>query len=378
MIKLLQDLDLRSEIEKSNLSPELETFLIMAVYQIVDKNVMNLSKLEMKIIFDMIEIFDKRLEASKATERQKFDRESTKALIFQKVSQIIPLRNYLLTRTHFIKHIQQEYVSINSLLAIYNSVFSSLDHLYQSKDFQALVKQGIMSSDLNLSIVISSSLGDKITDQEYLGLCFGYYMFDLAPKQRKDQTNPMNYNYQDTVQNWLIAGMIDKSTSEFAKATAQVTKKQDHVKVKGSKDKFEEHKDTLNSKEKEALMATKNKILTLMGRIKAYFCLNNIHRDLGYLKTLLKLVGNFFAQRNNVSLQKHFYSPELVAAVIDMKSNQYCRDIQFLAFTLLSTVPSSCRPPSPSRRAQSRQQAGGRCHRRGSQLRRQADRRLPV
>lgn len=107
-IKMLLGMNLKEEIKKADFTPDMETMLIQSIYQFIYSNAINFAKLEVKIIFDIIEIFDERLENSKATERVKFEREDAKIMLFHKLSQILPLRNYLLTKTKFIKKISKE------------------------------------------------------------------------------------------------------------------------------------------------------------------------------------------------------------------------------------------------------------------------------
>lgn len=101
-------MNLKEEINKADFSVGMETMFIKLMFQIIDSNAINFSKLEVKIIFDIIEIFDERLENRKATEREKFYREDSKIILFQRLSQIVPLRNLLLTKKHFIKKIVKE------------------------------------------------------------------------------------------------------------------------------------------------------------------------------------------------------------------------------------------------------------------------------
>lgn len=42
-------------------------------------------------------------------------------------------------------------------------------------------------------------------------------------------------------------------------------------------------------------------------------------------------------------MQKYFYEPELIEIFIELKSNPFCKDIQFLAFSLLTTIPAQCK-----------------------------------
>lgn len=213
-----------------------------------------------------------------------------------------------------------------------------------------MIKQEILSSDLNLSAVISNSLNDQITEVDYLKLAVGYYLFDLVPKTRKEQTKQINFNDCSR----LIENLM---TAKFMQKIEMFNQMQNVKRSPTSKTK----KDPSNSAHQSFSIRDpqkqqeRNSYLLLGGRIKAYFCMNHIHRNLSHLKTLLMLVGNFFAQKQHIGLQKHFYSPELVSAVIEMKSNPYCRDIQFLAFTLLAAVPNNRRLEITSGGTQSRE-----------------------
>lgn len=228
-----------------------------------------------------------------------------------------------------------------------NNVFSNLDRIYQSKDFITLAKQDILSNELNLSSVITNSVNDQITEADYLRMAVGFYIFDLVPRSRKEQSKPINFNDCPVLIENLMAAKFMQNLDAF--------NQMQNLKKTDKKTKGELPKDSLQSfsARDPHRQQERNGYLTLAGRVKAFFCQHNVHRDLRYLKSLLALSGNLFSQKQHVSLQKYFYSPELVSAVIEMKANPYCRDVQFLAFTLLATVPSNRRQISCSGRAKS-------------------------
>lgn len=101
-------MNLREEIKKTSFDPEKENMIIMNIHLLFEAAPNTFSKLEVAILLEILEIFDERLENSKASERVKFNRDDIKANLFFMMSKVVPLRNFLLTKTKFIKKIVSE------------------------------------------------------------------------------------------------------------------------------------------------------------------------------------------------------------------------------------------------------------------------------
>ena len=257
-------------------------------------------------------------------------------------------------------------------------MFDNLTKIFQNTDFKYLVKSGLLRREANLSSVIESFIGEETSDQEYSKICLEFLIFDVIPKTKKDSAKTFNIEDLSTLlENWIFFDLANQHPSKIAEGFSEMS-----VRFKKYESNLKERRydifHGLNPNDKQEIENIKLKYLSSISRVRSYFGMYNIHRELGYLKTLLMLLGNLMAQNQHINVQNYLYSPELVQACMHMVSNPYCLDIMYLSFTALVTIPPKCTPLSPRRRAQGRPQHRRGGHREGARVRRQEGGRLPV
>lgn len=328
--------------------PALGLLCLKFIYQMYFKMAIVFSKKETKLFLD---IFEGKVKNHNLGEDKLHSREPLYFWfsLLNQISHVIPLRNFLLTRTASIEHILQTFRQTNSF------VINHLTRMDISDEVEFLLSQQAILDNLDVSCVIKAPLENELPDMAYICYSLQCYIMDTPVRQRpEDEKVPLMLNVHTLLGGWLKEvedgeELLDSRSQRSSikegpngserglrsmRSLSVVSGVSGAVEAHGSRKYIDEkHKIENENKKKHAVLSRLNQVLMYLTSVR-------IHQEIGILSSLVMMIGNFYCQTEHISVQKYFYDPKLLACFIELKSNKFSRDLQYLSFTLLTTVPS--------------------------------------
>lgn len=224
-----------------------------------------------------------------------------------------------------------------------------------SDEVEFLLSQQAILDNLDVSCVIKAPLENELPDMAYICYSLQCYIMDTPVRQRpEDEKVPLMLNVHTLLGGWLKEvedgeELLDSRSQRSSikegpngserglrsmRSLSVVSGVSGAVEAHGSRKYIDEkHKIENENKKKHAVLSRLNQVLMYLTSVR-------IHQEIGILSSLVMMIGNFYCQTEHISVQKYFYDPKLLACFIELKSNKFSRDLQYLSFTLLTTVPS--------------------------------------
>lgn len=348
------------EAEESALDRELLVFVPKILEFFYFKCQLYIGKVETKIVLDLLEKI--RAVLSKGGQHSNHEREFVMSIanILNCASYPVPVRNYILTRESTIQMIIQD------ILYTGNFVSNQLTKIDISEEIEFLRGMNAMEDRIDLSGLIVSPTYDELRKMDQASF-YRYeltrYVFSLptpprvaeektAEKQpeRNQEKLPNISNVNLLLDAWkkhnpgvTINGVDNPNDSRMSQGGKE--KRSSSRRINKTFEGNEQGESSINpslpiaannTKEDENLVA----LLTWLNLVSSYFTRNQVHRELLSLRVLTMLVGNFCTQRQHRAVLKNIYQPKLIEMLIELKAFRFCRDVQFLAFTALTSIPS--------------------------------------
>lgn len=210
------------------------------------------------------------------------------------------------------------YLTNLSFSEVFDRVTNNLTHIDISDHVEYLLKEKVILERLDVSQVVNEPFSKDTPSEimaQYRLTCFA---MDIPPMPK------------DEDEKTLVGNSVDKLLLSWQHALDPP----DPVPLISPRDR--------EVPEKEKRPPTVRNIQGILAEISAinnYISGCRLHQELETLKLSLMFMGNCYAHKNHLCLQKYFYDPKLIEICIDLKAYKYCRDIQFLAFSLLTTIP---------------------------------------
>lgn len=163
------------------------------------------------------------------------------------------------------------------------------------------------------------------------------YTFDLAPSKGKTlhEKKCNNLTIGELI-NYLV-GQLNESDILVSSTSATFQGKESKYRFKADSVFGKITEETLNN-----YLGFKQALLTKINLVRGKMGRRNISGNLQYLKCLLMILGNFASQHNHLALNKDFCSRDFSDMVSLWKSNDFCRDTRYLAFSLTACLPDKC------------------------------------
>lgn len=252
-------------------------------------------KLDTRTVLDALQCFD---SSCLKDEQQKSDWEFYYFLLLKELTQVTPVRNYLLSDADIVQQVLAKFRQT------YQAVHNFCVELQEDPDLARLQKCGLLLPGTDLSKHIEKALPTEVKGLLEQQLRLKYYVLDQP----------------------------------FSVVPGEQTNILPHIGTKVVADLLKDMPATESSHEQDKTLLLFNYLNNILQQLTDF----GIHRKLAFLKTLLMLLSNFMTERHHLNCHRCLYSAEMIQVLIDLKANFYCRDLQFLAFSTLSTIPTDC------------------------------------
>lgn len=349
------------EAEQSVLDKDILVFVPKLLEFFYFKCQLFIGKVETKIVLDLLEKI--RSVLSKGALNSNHEREFVMSIanVLNYASYPVPVRNYILTRESTIKMIVQD------ILYTGNFVSNQLTKIDISEEVESLRGMNALEDRIDLSGLIVSPTYDELRKMDPASF-YRYeltrYVFSLptpprvAEEKTADKQPDRNQDKLPNINNvnllldaWkkhnpgvTIYGVENLNDSRMSHGGKEKRNSSRRINKTGEANELG---DTSTNPGGVPIPATNTKedenhvtLLTWLNLVSSYFTKNQVHRELLSLRVLTMLIGNFCIQRQHRAVLKSIYQPKLIEMLIELKAFRFCRDVQFLAFTALTSIPS--------------------------------------
>ena len=347
--------------DASSLDMDIMVFVAKILEAFYFKCQIFIGKLETKVILDLLEKI--RSSISKSGQHHNHEREFIMSWsnLLNIASYSIPVRNYILTRESTLKLI------ISDTLYTGNFVSNQLTKIDISEEVEQLRGVNALEEKIDLSALIVWPTYEELRRMDqpsFFRFELTRYVFSLPvpPRVVEDKAGerqpeklqeklPNINNVYLLLEAWKkhnpglsVFGNENPNDSRVSQGGFKDRKSSSRRinKTLEGNDQFDNSMNPnlphapVSHKEDENLAA----LLSWLNLVSSYFTRNQVHRELISLRVMIMLVGNLCNQRQHRAVLKSLYQPKLIEMLIELKAFRFCRDIQFLSFTALTSIPS--------------------------------------
>lgn len=229
-------------------------------------------------------------------------------------------------------------------------MLNDIDRFRGKKQFGELIDMKLITEDLNFATALVRPAEDENSDENYTMYRFTAHLLERAVVDRDKKLGKFKSPPPASGTGQLLNFWIQVTENDNLRMF-------DIKRFKGIK----ALRSVLTQGDSKVLTELANKIktasdkaCTLINTLKTFAARHNIHYNIACVKAILVSLGNMFSVCGQESPNSHLCSPDIIKSLIDLKSTPYCRDMQFLSFTVLACIPTIRSLSIISRRTKSR------------------------